>query len=58
MNRDLMNRSKVQLSRPEPGLEQALNAHRLEVWFPLIGAGVALIAVLAIGARVVLGALG
>lgn len=42
-----MNRAKVQLSRPEPELEQALRAHTLEAALPMILAAVAIIAVIA-----------
>ena len=49
-----MNRVKVQLARPEPGLEQALKGRTLEGWLPLIGAAVVLVMVLGIAARVAL----
>jgi hypothetical protein len=42
-----MNRAKVQLTKPEPGLENALRAHKLETWLPVILTAVAVTAVLA-----------
>lgn len=38
---------KVQLSRPEPGLEQALRAQKLEAWLPALTAAIVVVAVLA-----------
>ncbi len=42
-----MNRVKVQLTKPEPDLKNALRAHKLETWLPAVIIATVVIAVLA-----------